>query len=361
MGAISRPPRRRDPGGQAFKSDHDWAHRCPRAHETFVIRRRFNWLFENGQRYSPLSPLAAGAFTTNHLLEDSVRFFADVAVEAATRAGQHLVKNFRNHQASVYGSDILSVSSRTLSKEITSNNDHEADEIIIGLLKEQCPSHNILTEETGLVDNGSRYTWIIDPLDGSSNFLNHNPFFAVSVCLAYDNEPITGVIFSPFLEEIVVARKGQGCTVNGRPVRVSTTDELKKSYVVGCPGGEKDNVRFAEMEYALHCQIKDFRKIGSAAVECYMVAAGRVDGFTTLNISSWDVAAGVLCAQEAGGRVTDFHDQPWTLEATDLLVSNGLVHDAIIETLSDAQIPGEHQGERDAEDSSPPRMPLAAS
>jgi len=268
-----------------------------------------------------------------------VRYFADVAVEAATRAGQHLVKNFRNHQASVYGANIASVSNRSLSKAVTSNNDHEADEIVIELLREQCPEHNILTEETGLIDNGSRYTWIIDPLDGSSNFLNHNPFFSVSVCLAYDNAPITGVIFSPFLEELVVARKDQGCTINGRPVSVSATENFEKSYMVGCPGGEKNNVRFAEMEYALHRRIKDFRKIGSAAIECYMVAAGRVDGFTTLNISSWDVAAGVLCAQEAGGRVTDFHGNPWTLEQTDLLVSNGIVHDTILETLGEAGIP----------------------
>lgn len=268
-------------------------------------------------------------------------YFADVAVEAATRAGQHLVKNFRNHQATVYGSDITSVANRTLSKEVTSTNDHEADHIIVEFIEARCPGHSILTEETGLIDKSSPYTWIIDPLDGSSNFLNHNPFFAVSVCLAYEDVPITGVIFSPFLEEIVVARKDQGCTVNGRPVRVSDTGELASSYIVGCPGGEKNNVRFAEMEYGLHRQIKDFRKIGSAAIECYMVAAGRVDAFTTLNISSWDVAAGILCAQEAGGKATDFHGRPWTLNQTDLVVSNGLVHDCVLEVLRESGIPQE--------------------
>ena len=200
-----------------------------------------------------------------------MRYFADVAVEAATLAGQQLVRNFRNHQASVSGDEIISVANRTLSKEITSSNDYEADKIIIDLIRSRCPDHNILTEETGHIDNGSPYTWIIDPLDGSSNFLNHNPFFAVSICLAYEDVPITGVIFSPFLEEMIVARKDQGCTVNGRPVKVSNTANLEKTYVVGCPGGEKNNIRFAEMEYALHQQIKDFRKIGSAAIECYMV------------------------------------------------------------------------------------------
>ena len=268
-----------------------------------------------------------------------MQYFADTAVKAATRAGQALLGNFRRHHASVYGAEILSVGSRTLSKEITSSNDHEADKLIIEILQKECPSHNLLTEETGLIDNGSPYTWIIDPLDGSSNFLNHNPFFAVSICLAFNDEPISGVIFSPFIEEMVVARKGQGCTLNGRKVRISTTKELAKTYLVGCPGGEKNNIRFSKMEYALHQQIKDFRKIGSAAVECYMVAAGRVDGFTTLNIDPWDVAAGVLAAQEAGGHVTDFNGEPWKLNKTDLLVSNGFVHQEILEELKSAGIP----------------------
>lgn len=267
-----------------------------------------------------------------------MRYFADVAVEAATLAGKHLVGNFRNHHASVYGTDVLSVGNRSLSKEVTSNNDHEADEIIIGLITDRVPEHNLLTEETGLIDRGSPYTWIIDPLDGSSNFLNHNPFFAVSIALAYEGEPITGVIFSPFLEEMVVARKDHGCTINGRPVVASTTAELDKTYVVGCPGGEKNNVRFSKLEYALHSQNKDFRKIGSAAVESYMVAAGRVDAFTTLNISPWDVAAGVVCVQEAGGKVSDFNGNPWSLDKTDLLMSNGLVHEAILAELSSAGV-----------------------
>lgn len=262
-----------------------------------------------------------------------MEFHADTAVNAATKAGQILLGNFRRHQAMVYGDEILSVGNRTLSKEVTSTNDYEADKAIIEVISRVCPTHNLLTEETGLIDNNSPYTWVVDPLDGSSNFLNHNPFFAVSICLVYEQEPITGVIFSPFMEEMVVARKGHGCTLNGRSVQVSTTSEFQKTYIVGCPGGEKNNDRFAKMEYALHSQIKDFRKIGSAAVECYMVAAGRVDGFTTLNISPWDVAAGVLAAQEAGGRVSDFNGNPWNLDKTDLLVSNGIVHERILDEL----------------------------
>jgi myo-inositol-1(or 4)-monophosphatase len=267
-----------------------------------------------------------------------MEYFTDVAILAATLAGNRLSQNFRRHHATVLGKQVRSVESRTLSKEITSSNDHEADRIVIDVLTERCPEHNLLTEETGLVDRGSRYTWVVDPLDGSSNFLNHNPFFAVSVCLTFDKRPITGVIFSPFLEEIAVARRDQGCTVNGRRVTVSPTNDLARTYIVGCPGGEKHNRRFAKMEYALHSRIKDFRKIGSAAIEAYMVAAGRVDAFTTLQISPWDVAAGVLCVEEAGGRVSDFQGEPWDLEKSDLLVSNGHVHEAVLEQIRQAGV-----------------------
>jgi myo-inositol-1(or 4)-monophosphatase len=269
-----------------------------------------------------------------------LHYFADVAVEAATLAGTQLLGNFRRHHASIYGADVFSVSNRSLSKEVTSSNDHEADKIIIDLITSRCPDHDILTEETGHIDNGSPYKWIIDPLDGSSNFLNHNPFFAVSIALAYEDVPITGVVFAPYIEEMAVARKDQGCTINGRPVAVSTTTELAKTYIVGCPGGDPNNQRFAKMEYTLHQKNKDFRKIGSAAVEAYMVAAGRVDAFTTLNISPWDVAAGVLCVEEAGGKVTDFNGDPWNLQKTDMLVSNGHVHDAVLAEIQGAGIPG---------------------
>jgi len=266
-----------------------------------------------------------------------VNFYTDTAVEAATLAGKHLLANFRAHQVSIYGDKVVSVSNRSLSKEVTSSNDDEADAIIIGFIESKFPSHNILTEESTYVEKGSPYKWIVDPLDGSGNFVNHNPFFGVSVCLAFENVPITGVIFAPFLEEMIVARKGHGCTINGRTAQVSTTDSFEKTYVVGCPGGEGNNRRFSSIEQQIHHQNKDFRKIGSAAVESYMVAAGRADAFLTLNISPWDVAAGALAVQEAGGLVSDFDGNPWTLEKSDLLMSNGIVHDRLLEEIAIGQ------------------------
>lgn len=263
-----------------------------------------------------------------------MEFFTKTALDAALLAGNHLLGEYKRHHVEVYGSNTLSVSNRGLTKEITSIRDHEADKLIIDLISARHPDHNLLTEETGAVDNGSPYTWVIDPLDGSSNYVNHNPFFAVSVCLTYENKPITGVVFAPFLQEIAVARRGHGCTLNGRRVSVSPTDELSKFYTVGCPGGDKNNMRFAKMSGVLNEGIKDFRKMGSAAIEAYTVAAGRVDAFVTLNISPWDIAAGALCVEEAGGMVTDFDGKPWDMTKSDVCMSNGLIHDQILDRLS---------------------------
>ena len=262
-----------------------------------------------------------------------MEFFTKTAVDAAILAGKHLLSKYKRHHIEMYGADTLSVANRGLTKEITSSLDDEADKIIIDLISERHPGHNMLTEETGQIDRGSPYTWIIDPLDGSSNYVNHNPFFAVSVCLAYENVPITGVVFAPCIEEIAVARKGHGCTLNGRPVCVSDTTELEKSYIVGCPGGDLNNDRFAMMGYELNKSIKDFRKMGSAAIEAYTVASARVDAFVTLNISPWDIAAGAVCVQEAGGVVSDFNGNPWDLSKSDVCMSNGKLHDSILSKL----------------------------
>ena len=262
-----------------------------------------------------------------------MEFFTKTAVDAAILAGKHLLSKYKRHHIEMYGADTHSVSNRGLTKEITSTLDNEADQIIIDLITERHPGHSLLTEETGKIDNDSPYTWVVDPLDGSSNYVNHNPFFAVSVCLAYENTPITGVIFAPFIEELAVARKGHGCTLNGKPVEVSKTSSLSKAYTVGCPGGDLNNQRFATMTYMLNTSIKDFRKMGSAAIEAYTVAAGRVDSFVTLNISPWDIAAGAVCVEEAGGKVTDFDGNPWQLTKSDVCMSNGLLHQDILDTV----------------------------
>ena len=275
-----------------------------------------------------------------------MEFFTKTAMDAALLAGDHLLGEYKRHDIEMYGNTTLSVSNRGLTKEITSVRDHEADKLIIDLISKRHPDHNLLTEETGAVDNGSPYTWVIDPLDGSSNYVNHNPFIAVSVCLALENKPITGVIFAPFINEIAVARRGHGCTLNGRRAVVSPTTDFSKSYSVGCPGGDKNNLRFAKMSGSLTEAIKDFRKMGSAAIEAYTVAAGRVDSFVTLNISPWDIAAGALCVEEAGGKVTNFNGEPWDMTKSDVCMSNGLIHDAVLERLSIANPSSDRYSEK---------------
>ncbi len=261
-------------------------------------------------------------------------FATKTAVDAAVAAGTFMLTKYKAHSINIMGSDVYSVAQRGLTKEITSKVDYTVDEIIIDVIQKKYPEHNVLTEETGLIDNGSQYTWVVDPLDGSSNFVNHNPFFAVSICLVEGNNPLTAVIYAPVIEEIVVARQGQGCTLNGVKVKVSETKELDQAYIVGCPGGDPNNFRFSEMSYHLNRNIKDFRKMGSAAIESYLVSSGRVDAFVTLNISPWDIAAGALCVEEAGGKVTDFHGNPWNLDKTDVCMSNSYIHSKVLDKVS---------------------------
>lgn len=249
-------------------------------------------------------------------------------------SGAQLLDAFRGQQAEINGVVAEATAAREYSKEITSDHDHQSDQTIISVLSKRFPNHNLLTEETGSVDNGSDYTWIVDPIDGSSNFLNHNPYFSISIALARGSEVVLGVVYSPFLEELVVAERGAGATLNGERMSVSSTERLEDTYIVGCAGGEPDNKRFAKVCYSLHAQNKDFRKIGSAAIEGYMVAAGRVDAFTTLSISPWDIAAAGLAVLESGGMVTDMQGRPWTLEKGDLMMSNGVVHESILQRLA---------------------------
>lgn len=251
----------------------------------------------------------------------------DIAIMIAKKAGGYLLDNFRK--------DKSLLRERGMSKEIITEYDKESDRIILEQLKENFPEHNYLTEESGEFDNGSEFTWIIDSMDGSGNFASGNPFFSVSIALVKDDKPILGVIFAPFLEELYVAEEGKGATLNGEPLKVSTVSEISKVYTVTCEGGSKSNARLANIYSVIYPQMKDMRKIGSAAIEGGYVASSRADAYVTLNISPWDVAATVLVAEEAGGKATDFDGNPWKPQNTDLLITNGLVHDKMLDMLKE--------------------------
>lgn len=246
----------------------------------------------------------------------------DFAVELTGKASCYLLKNF--------GKDPDLISKRGIAKEITTKYDKEMDKLLIKGISEKYPDHNILTEESGFINKRSEYTWIVDSLDGSSNFAIGNPFFSVSVAFMRNKELLFGVINAPFLKELFVAEKGKGAFLNGKRIRVSDVAEFGKSYFLSCEGGEKTNRRIAEINSVFHPKVKDLRKLGSGALEGAWVACGKAEAYITTNIFHWDVASSVLLVREAGGKVTDFRGKAWEAKQSDIVFSNGKIHERVL-------------------------------
>jgi len=233
--------------------------------------------------------------------------FLKFALKIAEQAGKKILKGFREKISS----------ERKALKEIGSVYDKISDNFIIGEIKKNYPEHSYLTEESDPFNNGSDYLWIIDPLDGTSNFVNGNPFWAVSVALWMKGEPYLGVIEAPVLQERFVALRGQGAWVEDSlgkrkySAKVSEVNSLSQAYMLYCPGGAMErNDTYALLE-KYYRQVKDMRKLGSAALELAWVGTGRADVYLTPQIHLWDIAAGVLFVKESGGEVADFEGKIW--------------------------------------------------
>jgi myo-inositol-1(or 4)-monophosphatase len=250
----------------------------------------------------------------------------DFMVEITRKAAKYLLDNFKK--------DPKLMLMRGVSKEIVTKHDRENDKFIIKEISENYPDHNILTEESGFIDNNSNFTWIVDSLDGSGNFAVGNPFFSISIALMRENELILSVINAPYLDEVFVSEKEKGAFLNDKQIHVSDYGDFDKSYILSCEGGEKTNKRIAKINSILHPKVNDLRKLGSAALEGAWVACGRAEGYITTSIYSWDVASAVLLVQEAGGKVTDFEGQIYKPRQSDTIFSNGRIHEQIIKLIS---------------------------
>lgn len=227
--------------------------------------------------------------------------------------------------------------------EIVTKADTGAEKIILSLLKKYTPSFAILSEESGFNKIKSDYLWVVDPLDGTTNFKVHNPLFSVSIALYYKGEPKLGVIYAPYLKELFVAEKGKGAWLNGKRIKVSKTSELSKSFLTYCYGQEGKHMRRAvELYRYFKMKSVDMRQLGSAAIELAWVAAGRTESIVIPGTKPWDVAAGILLVTEAGGKVTDFGGKPWRFVDkktgqislnVDLLATNSKIHQKILNHL----------------------------
>ena len=245
-----------------------------------------------------------------------------LAIKVAKAAGEELKKLFYSRRV------------KTVAKskhEIVTTADLLAEKIIIKEIKKTFPNHKILSEESGLTENTSDYLWIVDPLDGTTNFFMHNPIFSVAIALLYKKETILAVTYAPIIDELYVAEKGKGVTVNNKKIKAATRNKLSESYLTFCHGNKDENINKAISIYkTLKKEGRDFRQLGSAAIELAYVARGITDCILIPGALSWDVAGGILMVREAGGKVTDFKNKKWTLDSKDMLASNGKIHNQLL-------------------------------
>jgi len=211
--------------------------------------------------------------------------------------------------------------------------DLASEQLIREAIATHYPRHQILAEEGGLAESSSDYRWIVDPLDGTTNYAHGFPIFAVSIGLEYRGEIILGVVYDPARDEMFAAERGAGAALNNRPVRVSTTDDLSKSLLsTGFPYDIRTS-RLTNLDhwsnFALAAQA--LRRTGAAAIDLCYVACGRFDGFWELTLSPWDTAAGALIVAEAGGRLTDLTGSPFSVYKPDVIASNGRIHDQMLD------------------------------
>ena len=222
-------------------------------------------------------------------------------------------------------------------REVVTKADLIAEKIILSAIRKKFPDHSILSEESGWDKHKrSPYLWIVDPLDGTTNFSYHNPLFAVSIALLRDGQIVLGVIYVPFLDIMISAEQGKGARWNGKPIHVSAKQQIAKSFLTFCHGNSKQDLRRGLAAYhRVKQKFFDVRQLGSAAMEMAWVGAGYVDGYFSPGARSWDVAAGVLIVREAGGIVTDFKGRPWTIESQEIVASNKTIHPFILKHLRD--------------------------
>jgi myo-inositol-1(or 4)-monophosphatase len=218
---------------------------------------------------------------------------------------------------------------------LVTNVDRGSEALITQFVRDNFPEHGVLAEEGGATSPTSDYRWIIDPLDGTTNYTHAYPVYCVSIAVEHRGEIIAGVVYDPNFDELFSAEKGSGAFMNGKRLRVTSTDSLEHSLLAtGFPYDIKLNPFNCIQHFnEFLTTAQAIRRLGSAALDICYVAAGRMDGFWEVNLHPWDTAAAVLITTEAGGRVTDFTGEKYSIYQNNILLSNGLIHEQMIEVL----------------------------
>ena len=252
----------------------------------------------------------------------------NVMIKACRKAAKIVIRDFgeiEKLQVSVKGpGDFVTMS------------DKKAEKILIEELGKARPNYSILSEEIGEIKNDEAFKWIIDPIDGTSNFLHGVPHFGISIGLEQNKEIICGIIFDPIKDEMFVAEKGKGSYLNNQRMRVSARSKLEDCIIfTGGPRRQSKERDLAIEEYKKFSSkvLIPIRKMGSASLDMAYVAAGRCDGFWQRNLNYWDIAAGIILVKEAGGFVTDFSGNDDYIKNKTILVTNSLINEEMIEVL----------------------------
>ncbi|MBI5845756.1 MAG: inositol monophosphatase [Deltaproteobacteria bacterium] len=243
------------------------------------------------------------------------------AVAAAYEAGRILTDRFgRMHTVRKKGGI-----------DLVTEADTASEAAIVETIRFAFPGHSILAEEEGEIGAPSQYSWIVDPLDGTTNYAHHLPIFSVSIAFTSEGDTLFGLVFNPITQELFIAEKGRGATLNGRAISVSRNDTLNESLLVtGFPYDLSERLP-SLIDKLSRCvgAAQGVRRLGSAALDLCFVACGRFDGFWEESLKPWDTAAGALILTEAGGHVTDFAQAGWNPFKQEILATNGLIHDEL--------------------------------
>jgi len=254
----------------------------------------------------------------------------NVMIKACRKAAKVLIRDFgeiEKLQISVKGPG-----------DFVTTSDKKVEKILIEDLEKARPNYSILSEEIGEIKKDNEFKWIIDPIDGTANFLHGIPHFCISIGLEKNKEIICGIIYDPIKDEMFVAEKGNGAYLNNQRIRVSARSKLEDCIIfTGGPKHETKDVELSLNEYKKFSSkvLIPIRKMGSASLDMAYVAAGRCDGFWQRNLNYWDIAAGIILIKEAGGFVTDFAGNDKYIKNKTILAANSKISEAMIEVLKE--------------------------
>lgn len=246
--------------------------------------------------------------------------YLDIATTAARQAGEILI---------AYWNQTYAISNKNGFSNLVTEVDHQSEKSILTTLLQRYPHHGIIAEESTHSEIPEKeFIWLVDPLDGTTNYTHRLPLVSISISLLHKGVPIVGIVYNPMLKEFYHAIRGGGAYLNDVPIKVSTVADLSSSLLVTGFAYDRHtnpNNNYAEFKHLSQIS-QGVRRLGSAALDLAFVAAGRLDGYWERGLKCWDVAAGILLVEEAGGQVSGYHGQPYDIFASQILATNGHIH-----------------------------------